>query len=187
MSVMQPFKRDRIILSPKRGLSISLWPPRESRRPEFDFSRASISVQEYKIENGGKINYGESLRLPCSEKSLLLARIIEDFSVEGRKMNREYQEQDVTIEKTEDVIPHETNIDQRKLDNKQLKEIILNEFKGQTVIVRSIISTLQDMGHEIQGRDVASTLRELETEGFVKSEERTAKAGHTYTIWIISS
>jgi len=168
---LRPIRSDRVMFSSQRGVSIALWPPRESDRDQFDFLRSSISVQELHIEDG-KVNYGESLRLPTSERTLLIARILEDFALEGRSLNRNYQA-------SGDSAPSE--------EHEQLRKVIAEHFRGQSAIVKTIVSTLQELGYETTPKAVGGILRDFEKEGLVTSEEKTAQAGHTYTIWTFST
>jgi hypothetical protein len=164
---LRPIRSDRVMFSSQRGVSIALWPPRESDREQLRFTRSSISIQELRIEDG-KVTYGESFRFPASERTLLVARILQDFAMEGRHANRNYQ------------VPGDST---PSGEHEQLRKVIAEHFRGQSVIVKTIVSTLLELGYETNPKAVGDILRDLERDGTVSSEERTARAGHTYTVW----
>ena len=65
----------------------------------------------------------------------------------------------------------------------EVTSLLLNEFAGKSVIMRTISQHIADLGWNVSNPDLRGILQTLESSRAVRSEQRIAKAGHRYTVW----
>ena len=77
------------MVSPKRRIYVKLWGP--SRHTKWGMTRSSIELQEDRISDDKQISYGKPIRLPCDGSSALIADLISNYIIDGRRLNIEFK------------------------------------------------------------------------------------------------
>ncbi|MFW9778992.1 MAG: hypothetical protein ACFFE8_09085 [Candidatus Heimdallarchaeota archaeon] len=172
----RPLMYEKIAISPKRFLTVKLWPP--TAHPQWGITRASIEIQESRIGENNAITYGQAIRLPCSGSTALVATYLQQYLLEGRRLNLEGS----SSEKETPVLES----DHTKPETSDIKEVILSELAGLQTSKSRAYKTLQDQGHSLDKYEFYTALEELASEGKIQKEQRTLKdSKDTYDLWII--
>ena len=171
-----PINIEKIRISPKRNVYIKLWPP--TIHPQWGKTRASIEIQEAKVDDEKNVSYGKALRLPCDGSTALLANYLSSFIIEGRKLNSDFMADQSTISKEEN----------NSLSRDDLSNMLLTQFKGQKLSKTRILQSLRTKGHEISNNFLIETLDILAEEKRISKESAVhTSSGTNYILWSFSS
>ncbi|MFW9855777.1 MAG: hypothetical protein ACFFFG_11980 [Candidatus Thorarchaeota archaeon] len=168
----RPIMYERITISPKRFVTVKLWPP--SPHPEWGIARASIEIQESRVGANDEITYGDKVRLPCSGPTALVTTYLQQFLVEGRRLNLEFR--NAAGEQDQDSLT----------DENELKELILTKLAGQGISKSRAYDVLTSQGYDIDKYTFYNTLEILANEGVIQKEEREhSESKNKYDWWVI--
>ncbi|UCE14370.1 MAG: hypothetical protein JSV04_04130 [Candidatus Heimdallarchaeota archaeon] len=174
-----PLRIEKITISPKRMIYLKLWGP--SHHTKWGMTRASIELQEARISEEKQITYDKPIRLPCDGSSALIADLISDYIIDGRRLNVEFKAQhsDSTSYQEE----HPTEVIHRSSDI-ELESLLLTEFKNQKMSKTRILTSLTKKGYEIENTTLIQSLESLaEQEKITKEPAVHAASGTNYFLW----
>jgi hypothetical protein len=172
----RPIMYEKIAISPKRFLTVKLWPP--SMHPQWGITRASIEIQESRIGENNAISYGQAIRLPCGGPAALVATYIQEYLLEGRRLNLEASSSKQTTQAPDS--------ESAVADTSNPQDVILSKLAGLQLSKSRAFKTLQDQGYSLDKYGFYSALEELANEGKIRKEQRTLKdSKDTYDLWII--
>ena len=178
-SVAGPSLIEKIRISPKRSIYIKLWPP--SIHPQWGKTRASIEIQEAKINEEKQVTYSKALRLPCDGSTTLLANYLTSFTLEGRKKNSDFVSGKSSISKNKKITINNLN---DGLSMSELVNLLSSQFKGQKLSKTRILQSLRAKGHETDNNFLLETLEMLHEENKISTESAVhTSSGTTYTLW----
>ena len=174
-----PSTIEKIRISPKRSIYIKLWPP--SIHPQWGKTRASIEIQEARINEEKQVTYGKALRLPCDGSTALLANYLSSFTLEGRRQNSEFMSENFSSSKEENMTTNSVN---SGLSIIEFSNLLLSQFKGQKLSKTRILKSLLTKGTEIDSNFLIETLEKLVDENKISTESAVhTSSGTTYTLW----
>lgn len=167
---------DQVVISQKRAIYIKLRNFTSDQYGESTF----IELQEVRKEQDGN-KYGTPLRIPASEKSILLAELIKDFTLEYRKVRRLKNKKGANNNQTINNSNNNDNTDEIKtINSSELSVLIFENFRGKQVIKSNINSFLT--ANKITG-NTTEALGLLQKENKVEFEEKVSKSGNKYQLW----
>ncbi len=174
-----PSNIEKIRISPKRSIYVKLWPP--SIHPQWGKTRASIEIQEARINEEKQVTYGKALRLPCDGSTTLLASYLSSFILEGRKQNSEFMSENSSSSIEENMTFNNGN---KGLSITELSNLLLSQFKGQKLSKTRIMQSLRTKRTEIDNDFLIETLEKLVEENKISTESAVhTSSGTTYTLW----
>ena len=175
-----PLRIEKIIISPKRRIYVKLWGP--SRHIKWGMTRSSIELQEARISDDKQISYGKPIRLPCDGSSALIADLISNYIIGGRRLNIEFKNEQKELPSITAKTPaSEENIHSSGMD---LESLLLNEFKNQKLSKTRILSALADKGFEIDKESLIQSLETLtDQEKITKEPAVHTSSGTNYFLW----
>ncbi len=135
-------------------------------------------------------SYAITLNHPEARIFYKLLEKTEDSIIQGVVDKKIYAKKDSEFTK-KDLAEYEQpfaqtgNQNQSDIDPKIMKskDLILNNFQGSWILSK-ILEKLDSLGITIDQGQLLKSLEILLQEGFIQKEERTAKAGHTYSIFV---
>lgn len=168
------------MISPKRMIYLKLWEP--SHHAKWGMTRSSIEFQEARISEDKQITYGKPIRLPCDGNSALIADLISDYIIEGRRLNAEFKAQ--YKDSTTDLILNPISKENHRSSDIDLESLLLTEFKNQKMSKTRILTTLTNKGFEIENNFLLQSLEALaEQEKITKEPAVHAASGTNYFLW----
>lgn len=176
-----PLRIEKIMISVKRFMYVKLWGP--SHHAQWGMTRSSIELQEVRISEDKQISYGKPIRLPCDGSAALIADLISNYIIEGRRLNNKFKNQQnqkpstsgTTTDLSEDKI-HSSGI--------ELEDLLLNEFKNQKLSKTRILTKLADKGFEIENNTLVQTLESMAgREKITKEPAVHSSSGTNYFLW----
>ena len=175
-----PLRIEKIMISPKRLIYIKLWGP--SHHSKWGMTRSTIELQEARISEDKQISYGKPIRLPCDGSSALIADLISNFILDGRRLNIEFTNQQKELPGVFAETPRsEENYNSSSIN---LESLLLTEFKNQKLSKTRILSKLADKGYEIDKEALVQSLELLaDQEKITKDSAVHASSGTNYFLW----
>ncbi|MFX0015267.1 MAG: hypothetical protein ACFFB2_09205 [Promethearchaeota archaeon] len=139
-------------------------------------------MQEAKLSEDKKISYGTPIRLPCDGSSALIADLITNYIIDGRRLNDEFkahqEEISISIPKTGE------SKRSNEYSGMTLESLLLDEFSNQKLSKTKIISGLSRKGIEIDREDLLQSLESLADQGKITKEFAVhSSSGTRYTLW----
>ncbi len=176
----RPVRIEKITISPKRLIYIKLWGP--SDHSKWGMTRSTIELQETRISDDNQISYGKPIRLPCDGSSALIADLISNFIINGRRLNFEFKNQLKELPRVFTETPRsEENFPSVSMN---LESILLTEFKNQKLSKTRILSKLVDKGYEIDKETLVQSLEILaDQEKITKESTVHTSSGTNYFLW----
>ncbi len=176
----RPVRIEKITISPKRLIYIKLWGP--SDHSKWGMTRSTIELQEVRISDENQISYGKPIRLPCDGLSALIADLISNFIINGRRLNFEFKNQQKELPLVFTETPgSEENFHSVSMN---LESLLLTEFKNQKLSKTRILSKLVDKGYEIDKETLVQSLEILaDQEKITKESAVHTSSGTNYFLW----
>lgn len=168
------------MISPKRMIYVKLWKP--SHHDKWGMVRSSIELQEANISDDKQISYGKPIWLPCDGSSALIADLISNFIIDGRRLNFEFKNRQ---KESPNVIPkNPSSKGEIFTSGMDLESLLLNEFSNQKLSRTRILLTLNDKGLDIDKETLVHSLETLAgQEKITKEAAIHTSSGTNYFLW----
>jgi hypothetical protein len=169
---------EKIMISRKRSIYVKLWGA--SHHAQWGMTRSSIELQEVKISEDKQTSYGKPIRLPCEGSAALIADLISNFIIEGRKLNTQFKNQQT--QKT--VSLNTDSSDKVAYSGIELEDLLLREFRNKKLSKTRILTQLADKGFEIDNETLLQALESLTIQEKITKEAAVHQSsGTNYFLW----
>lgn len=176
----KPIRIEKIMISPKRIFYVKLWPP--SPNAKWGMTRATIELQEAKFSDDKQPIYGTPIRLPCDGSTALIADLISNYIIDGRRMNTEFK----THERdSSNITGRSSNSEGRNHSpERDLEALLLSEFSNVKLSKSRILSVLSNKGFNIEREILMQSLESLANQERITKESAVHTAsGTNYFLW----
>ena len=154
---------------------VKLWGP--SHHAQWGMTRSSIEIQEAKISEEKQTSYGKPIRLPCEGSAALIADLISNYLIEGRRLNSQFKKHQ------NEQINNSNKITDASLS--EIEELLISEFSHQKLSKTRILTQLTDKGFEIDRNTLLQALESLTTQEKITKESTVhAASGTNYFLWV---